>query len=244
MPNALVRVFPWLLAACAAAGCIDRTRLNAACEWTRDSTFPLALANPADYRHLVADAQLAEGLAVRYADTEHKRRTGYGGHGRLLDYGRVLSRCYDTLVERIQRDHAVTAADIDQARAVRDASFDAPVALSFVALYVVAAAGVVRWIRRRFVDDGRVVHAAIVVGASAAASALGVQLGAVWGAIWECVRIGDDHFGSFRAAHPFWHQEIGAVFAGGVLVFWTIAILESVRGAAATEHAEASTSDG
>src|SRR5919199_2911249 len=71
---------PWLLLLVCTCGCIDRTRTNSTCEWTRDSAFPLDLANPDDQRHLVADGQLAEELAVRYADSEHKRQFGYEGH--------------------------------------------------------------------------------------------------------------------------------------------------------------------
>jgi hypothetical protein len=193
--------------------------LNSNCEWTRDSAFALDLTRPGDRRHLVADAQLAEGLAVKYADTEHRRRSGYGGHGGLLEYGGVLRQCYGPLANRIARDHQVSAAEVDAARRVRDPRFDAPVQLSFAGFYTFIAYLLGGRIRRRFADSSLGVQVGIVAAAAAAASFLGIQLGAVWSAIWECVRIGDDHFGVFRAAHPAVMQHLDAVFAGGMVLF-------------------------
>jgi len=209
----------WLMVGLCAGGCIDRSRLNPHCEWTRDEAFALDLSRLADQRHLVADAQLAEGLAVKFADTEHRRRSGYGGHGGLLEYGGVLRQCYGPLVDRIVRDHRVSATQVDAARRVRDLRFDLPVELSFAGFYALIAYALGGRIRRRFADGSRAVQVGIVAAASAAASFLGIQLGVVWGAIWECVRIGDDHFGVFRASHPAVMQHLGAVFAGGVAVF-------------------------
>ena len=204
--------------------CIDRTRLNATCDWTSDLARTLDLAAPADRRHLVADAQLAEGLAVRYADTEHRRRFGYGGHGGLIDHGRLLHECFATLASRIERDHGVTAGQIDEARGVRDPRFDLPVALVFVGLYAFASARIARWIRRRFFDTDRVAGALVAAAASPAVGAMGVQLLAVWSAIWETVRIGDDHFGTFRAAHPPWAAHPGMLLSAGMLLFVIVAV--------------------
>ena len=219
MPPAL-RLLSLCLILLAACGCIDRTRLNATCAWTQDSAFPLDLTNPAHRRHLVADAQLAEGLAVRYADTEHKRRTGYGGHGGLLEYGGVLRQCFDPLAARIERDHGVTAAQIHDARPVRDARFDGAVLLTFALGYVGASMAAAGWIRRRFVDARRAIVGCVVAMASAAFSVLGVQLAVVWSAICESVRIGDDHFGVFRATRSPLTQHVADAFAIGVVLFW------------------------
>jgi hypothetical protein len=209
-----------LLGAC---GCVDRTRLNPTCDWTHDSAFPLDLTNPAHRRHLVADAQLAEGLAVRYADTEHRHRSGYGGHGGL-EHGRVLHQCFDTLVDRIQRDHRVTAEQITDARPVRDARFDAGVLLTFAFGYVAASLAAVGWIRRRFVDGGRAIVGFVLAATSVAFGVLGVQLAAVWSAICESARIGDDHFGVFRATRSPLTQHVAVAFAIAVALFWLAAL--------------------
>jgi hypothetical protein len=209
-------------------GCIDRTRLNAECAWIGDTSFRLNLANPTRQRHLIADAQLAEGVAVRYADTEHRRRFGYGGHGRLVDHGAVLHACFDKLVAEIERNHDVHSADIDAARAERDLRFDAPVMLSFATLYVVAALFGNRWIGRHF-GVSRSTAVAVTAGASIVFSLAGLQFAAVWGAIWETVRIGDDHFGSFRAARAPSGNNLPHLFVADVLLFWIAAAGIQVR---------------
>jgi hypothetical protein len=55
-------IFPWLIVL-SACGCIDRTRLNAKCEWTGDSAFRLDLANP---EHLLS--------AQRFQRIDSRRR--------------------------------------------------------------------------------------------------------------------------------------------------------------------------
>jgi hypothetical protein len=203
-------------------GCIDRTRLNAECAWIGDTPFQLNLADATHRRHLTADAQLAEGVAVRYADTEHRRRFGYGGHGGLVDHGAVLHACFDTLVAKIEHNHGVTRAEIDAARAQRDLRFDAPVLLSFAVVYVVAALFVNDWIRRHFGVSPRATFA-MTAAASIVGSVVGLQLAAIWGGVWETVRIGDDHFGSFRAARAPSGGYLPLRFAAGVLLFWIAA---------------------
>jgi uncharacterized membrane protein YjgN (DUF898 family) len=225
----LTRACALLLLIVCAAGCIDRTRLNPGCEWTGDAAVPLDLTRRADRRHLVADAQLAEGLAVRYADTEHRRRFGYGGHGGLIDKGRLLHACMASLVEIIERDHAVTAAQIEAARPQRNPWFDGPVMLSFVAIYVLAAISACRSIRRRFLDSSRGIVAIVVGAASIGFSALGLQAGVLWSMICESARIGDDHFGTFRATRSPWAQHLAIVYAGGVVLFWVVAAFMARR---------------
>ena len=216
-----------LLVLVCASGCIDRARQNPRCEWTRDSAFPLNLTNPDDRKHLIADAQLAEDLAVRYADAAHKQRFGYTGHGGLIDHGRVVHECMATLVAVIERTHGVTAMEIDEARAERNPMFDVPVILSFVAIYMLGAAAAAVWLRRRFRDASRLVRTIVTGGASIAFSALGIQLGAVYTGIWESVRIGNDHLGGFRLGRPPWTQHLEGVFVAGILLFWIVVGLVS-----------------
>lgn len=221
----VLSLLAWLFVAVAVSGCIDRSRINPDCAWTGDVAAPLDLTKASDSRHLTDDAQLAEGVAVRTADTQHKRRFGYGGHGGLIEHGRVVRECMATLAPAIERNHGVTAAQINAARAQRDPWFDAPVMLSFAAGYLLAAGFASDWIRRRFLGASRLALGAVIAGSALAFSALGVQRAVVWSAIWECVRIGDDHFGTFRAARPPWGDHVGLLFAAGVGLFMIVSLL-------------------
>ena len=78
----------------------------------------LDLDNPAAMRHLVADVQLAEDLAIRFADSEHKRLTGYAGH-RGIENGRVLAECRATLFGTITGTHQVPMEQVLAYRAAR-----------------------------------------------------------------------------------------------------------------------------
>src|SRR5437868_7115262 len=82
-------------------GCLDRSRINKSCEWTGDSAFPIDWQNAAHRKHLVADAQLAEDLAIRHGDAEFNRLYGHEAHGGLLDHGRVVRECMARLVSAI-----------------------------------------------------------------------------------------------------------------------------------------------
>jgi hypothetical protein len=58
------------------------------------------------------DAQLTEGLAVRYADAEVKRRGGVGPHGGLIDNGNVLRGCMSRMFAAIETNHSITSEQI------------------------------------------------------------------------------------------------------------------------------------
>ena len=120
----------------ACPGCIDRHRGNKACEWKSDSTFPIDIRSSGHRQHLIVDAQLAEELAVRYADAEYARRFGGSeAHGGLLDEGRVRNDCMARLVTAIEHNHGVTSEQVAIARAARNPIFDSLVMLLFIPLY-------------------------------------------------------------------------------------------------------------
>ncbi len=207
-------------------GCIDRPRDNARCEWIEGRTAPLNFNDPIDERHLVADAQLAEELAIRYADAEHARLTGYEGHGGLIESGRVRTECMARMVAAIERSHGVSAGQVQAARGRRNRSFDLAVALLFVPLYGFAAALISSRLSRRFAADSIYVRIAAVLLISVAASFVALQLFQLWVAAWEIVRVNNGHMSVFRAAtYNSWHQRHrAALFAGGVIAFWLVAL--------------------
>ncbi len=229
-------IAPSLLAIAAAAGgvafaercpgCIERSRINKSCEWTGDSAFPIDLNNPADRRHLVADAQLAEDLAIRHADSEFGRLSGYEAHGGLIDGGRVVRDCMAALVAAIEINHAVTPQQIAVARGEHSRPFDAAAALSFVPLFFVGALAVGSRLSVRFSSDRRAVRFAALALASVGTTLLGLQVGQLWLGVWESVRVRNGHMSAFRAAtRTAWPPDHAiALLVAGVAAFWLAAI--------------------
>lgn len=221
-------------------GCIPRDRVNESCQWPQDARFPLDPRNPAHHDHLIEDAQLAEELAIRYADAEHGRRFGVAHHGGLLDNGRVRRDCLSQVFQAIQDNHNVTADQVRDARGVRNGTFDLAVVLLFLPLYALGAAVACRWLRGRFSSNERYAGLIATGLASIAAALIGLQAFRLWGALWEVVRVGNGHMTSIRAASSSgWaHQYVGADFIGGVVLFSLIALMSS-RGIADDDHAAA-----
>jgi hypothetical protein len=208
-------------------GCIDRTRANSNCEWTGDTAFAVDPLNVAHRRHLVADAHLAEELAVRHADGEFGRRFGVEHHGGLLDEGRFRRECLDRMMQAIAQNHEVTAEQIDVARAQRDLRFDAAVTLLFVPFYALAAIGAGRLVFRRFATDERAARLVALIAASLAVSLLGIQFLRLWGAVWETIRVGNGHIGTGirSAAAANWARDVSAEqLIVAIVLFWLIAL--------------------
>ena len=240
---------PWLLIGVAVGigswvtyvkcpGCIDRDRVNKACEWTGDTAFPIDARNAEHQAHLVSDAHLAEELAIRHADAEFGKRFGVEHHGGLIDNGAFRRDCFLRMLSGIGTNHAVTAAQIHLARAQRNGTFDLAVALLFLPVYSLAAALASGWISRRFSSDEPFVRLIATGIASISVTVLGVQAFRLYGAIWESVRVGNGHMSGMRAAtsNRWIHQYPGADFIAGLLLFWLIALTLTQRRTALRLH--------
>ena len=222
----VVAVFTGVSTATHCPGCLDRTRINKSCQWTGDNAFAIDRQNPAQRKHLVADAQLAEDLAIRSADAEFNRLYGYEAHGGLIDHGRVVRECMARLVAAIEQNHAVTMDQVASARGERDVQFDTAAALSFVPVFVFGATVACRGVQRRFASDRRAVRLVATGLASIAASVLTYQLGHLWLGVWETVRVRNGHISAFRAATwNSWPQHHSvALFIGAIGAFWVVAL--------------------
>jgi hypothetical protein len=207
-------------------GCIERSRVNKACEWTGDVAFPIDWNNSAHRQHLVADAQLAEDLAIRHADAEFNRLYGYEAHGGLIDSGRVVRECMAQLVGAIEANHAVTLERIAVARGERSRLFDTAAAVSFLPLFALAAIATGSRLSRRFSAEKRSVRLVAITLASAIAGFLGLQAGQLWGAVWEAVRVRNGHMSPFRSAiYTRWtNHHFGAIFMALAVTFCLVAI--------------------
>ena len=207
-------------------GCIDRNRVNKTCEWMGDAAFPIDPQNTAHQKHLVADAQLAEELAIRHADAEFGRRFGVEGHGGLIDNGRFRRECLSRMFRAIENNHDVTSEQIRVARGQRDRTFDLAAGLLFLPLYSLCATVACRWLSRRFSSDERYVGLVATGLASVAVSFLGLEFLQLWLAVWEVVRVGNGHMTGIRAAtYNRWSQQyVDAQFIGGIVLFWLVAL--------------------
>ena len=213
----------------ACPGCIDRARVNTACEWLGDMPFTLNQEDAAHQQHLVADAQLAEELAIRNADAEADKRTGVEHHGGLLDRGEFRAACLSRMFHEIQTSHAVSREDVQVARARRSVTLDSLVLLLFLPLYVVAAIWASGKLNRRFASDGRVMRMTATMLLSAVFTGLGLQVFPLWGAVWEGIRVGNGHMTSIRAAtQTRWiHEYVAFVFVSGMILFYLVAWLNA-----------------
>lgn len=94
-----------VLVAVFVAGCLDRARINSECKWDpqRDpeGVRSLNLKHRPDQLHLYKDVELAEDLAIRYADRNHDERFGSYGHGGLIENGPLRNRCMASLVSEL-----------------------------------------------------------------------------------------------------------------------------------------------
>ncbi len=207
-------------------GCIDRGRVNTACAWTGDTAFVIDPANVAQREHLVADAQLAEELAIRHADAEVGMRFGVAHHGGLLEHGSFREACLARMFQEIERHHQVSAGQILVARGQRDRVFDLAVVVLFLPLYAFATLAASLWLARRFSADGRLALFVATAVASVMAAVLGLQSLQLWGAVWEVIRVGNGHMTSMRSAtYTRWlQQHVDVQVLGSILLFWAIAL--------------------
>jgi hypothetical protein len=206
-------------------GCLERDRDNSRCEWTGDATFPFDPRSLAQQAHLIQDAQLAEELAVRYADAENLRLHGVEHHGGLIESGNVLLGCMSRMFAAIESHHAVTAEQIRAARAQRNRAFDAAVIVLFLPIYWLGVTAVLRGLSRRFSEDRRSVQLIAAGLMSVVVSFVGFQLHILWGALWSTIRLGNGHVGGYRLARIAWLPYASALIIGGVLLFWLILLL-------------------
>jgi hypothetical protein len=215
---------PLVMSACL-AGCVDRDRVDADCEWRGDeSAAPLELRNGDRLRHLTDDALVAEDLAIRYADTHRGHRSGH--FAGVDEYARTRERCMGELFGAIASSHGVTPAEVRDALGRRRALPDLAVMLSFAVLYAAAASGVARWILGSLTAAAGWAAVAAVAVTSAVVSTAGMLVGELWSGAVEMLRVGNGHL-SYRADRIPWGQHRGSLFFCGVLLFWAIAALTS-----------------
>jgi hypothetical protein len=199
------------------AGCVRRDGRNADCRWPGE--IPVHSADP---RHLSADAEFAEDLAIRYADTHYGLRTPNYVSGEVYDAAR--NQCMGLLFERIAKEHGVPVGLVSDALGRNRADIDFAVNLPFWLLYCLAAIAVVRllWSKYPPAEHGWIPGVTMALFLSLVMAALGTMLGEMWSWLAEAYRIGNDHM-SYRVPRLWCVQHRTELFAGAVIVFWLAA---------------------
>ena len=84
--------------ALSAGGCVRRNGRNSDCRWPGEPP-----TRPVSARHLSADAEFAEDLAIRYADAHFGLRSPNPSEA----YDAERDRCMEKLFAEIGKDHGV-----------------------------------------------------------------------------------------------------------------------------------------
>jgi hypothetical protein len=217
-----------VLTAICTAACLPRDRINAHCDWAAEPAVRLDLRNAGDLNHLSVDAQVAEELSIRYGDVTIRQECpacARGGPIRATRWREIREACHTTLVAAIARLHDVTPPQIDMALERRSVLAD--VGTVFVPM-VMLVAFVANFVVRRLDDDMRDEAPRLMLIAMLAASlivsAIAVPVGEIWAGIAEAIRIGNGHV-SNRAFRMPWVRHRSEILAGGVLVFWMVAVV-------------------
>ncbi|MGD1211534.1 MAG: hypothetical protein ABR973_09285 [Candidatus Acidiferrales bacterium] len=217
----------WLLLLVSLSGCARPDRYNSNCEWPGETSVSLDMSNPAQQRHLSEDAQLAEDLAIRYADSHKGIHSGhFEGEA---EYARTREQCMTALFDTIGNTYGVTEGQVRDSLTHRRVDLDLLVILSFAVFYCLAASNIARRVWQRFPpEEGWIAGTVATFITSGVVSAVGVGLGEVWSGIVETIRVGNGHL-SYRADRiPWTHHRLG-LFISGVVLFWIIAAFQYRR---------------
>lgn len=198
-----------------AAGCVRRDGRNSDCRWPAETSNHSAAA-----RHLSADAEFAEDLAIRYADAHF----GLYSPNPSPSYEAERDRCMGKLFGEIAKEHGVAVEQVSSSLGRNRGYLDLAEILPFALVYGFAAVVVGRMIWRRYSVDDYGWSSGITMGLflSLLIAAGSTLFGEVW--IWcvESWRIGNDHM-SYRADRLFGATHRIELFAGALLIFWLAA---------------------
>jgi hypothetical protein len=203
-------------------GCVRRDGRNSDCRWPAETG-----ERRVDAGHLSADAELAEDLAIRYADARGLR-TPYYVSG--TDYDAARDRCMADLFGAIARTHGVPVNSVSGSLGQNRALIDTAEIVPFVLLFCWGASAATRMIWRKYppAENGWLAGIVMLAFLSLVLAAGSTLLGEVWCWYAESYRIGNHHM-SFRVQRLWWGQHRTGLFVTGFAVF-------SLMGAAAARR--------
>jgi hypothetical protein len=215
-----------------ATGCIRRDGRNSDCEWPAETAHHDATA-----WHLSGDAELAEDLAIRYADTHHGLRAPHYASGDA--YAAARDRCMGTLFGKIAQEHGVPVDRVANSLGGNRARVDIAINLPFVLFYSFAAFAVAGWIWRRYPppEYGWIPGAVMALFVSLVFAAGSTMVGEQWSWLAESYRIGNGHM-SYRVQRLPWARYRSELFALDFALFWVAAVYEARRASRQTGAAK------
>jgi len=166
--RALLVLLTLVLLLCAAA-CVRRDGRNSDCKWPAEN-----IRHAPTSRHLSADAEFAEDLAIRYADSH------FGRYNPSDNYGDERDRCMQALFKKAAEEHGVPVDHVSDSLGQNRVYVDLTEILSFTTLYFLAAVVVARMSWRRYSPEGNGWIPGIVM-----ALVLSIVLGGVGMFLWE-----------------------------------------------------------
>jgi hypothetical protein len=198
-------------------GCVRRDGRNSDCKWPAEviRRFP-------DPRHLSADAEFAEDLAIRYADVHHGLRTPFYVSGD--DYAAARDRCREALFGQIATEHGVPVEYVSGALGRNRGRIDVATYLPFVLLCCFTAAALARIVWRKYpaIGEGWVPGTVMALFLSLVFAAGSTMTGEMWSWLVETYRIGNHHM-SYRGQRLWWGQHRIEVFIAAWIVFFLAA---------------------
>ena len=141
MPKRMGEFLAVVLCSLSIVGCMRREGRNADCKWPGEIS-----GRSADARDLSADAEFAEDLAIRYADTHYGLRTPGYVSGEV--YVAARERCMASLFEQVANEHGVPVGLVSGALGRNRTGIDLAINLPFLLLYCLAALAVAHWLWR------------------------------------------------------------------------------------------------
>ena len=202
------------------SGCVRRDGRNSDCKWPGEISSNHVLSD----RHLSADAEFAEDLAIRYADAHFGIRSPNPSE----TYPAERDQCMERLFAEIGKEHGVpveqVSASLGRNRAYIDMAETLPIALLYSLVAIVCA----RLIWHRYPPtDGYAPGITMAVFVSLVLAAGSTMFGEQWDWFVETHRIGNNHM-SYRAERLFWPKHRVELFAAALMIF-SLAAIHSAR---------------
>jgi hypothetical protein len=198
----------------ALSGCVRRDGRNSECRWPEEASNHSVSA-----RHLSADAEFAEDLAIRYADAHFGIRSPNPSE----TYPAERDHCMERLFAEIATEHGVPVEQVSGSLGKNRAHIDLAEVIPFALLYTLAAIVVARRIWRRYPpEDGYAAGIVMSLFVSLAFAVGAIVVGEQWNWFVEGHRIGNNHM-SYRVWRMFWPKHRFELFVCGLLIFWLAA---------------------